>query len=469
MPNAAGLEFQFNRSAGIVGAEEVKGMKATPALQCSIELLVQDLRYVLLTIGSKDSVCGDGHLFLQTGEIIPSAPKRRLIFTFHKISTHTRMTDAGNVKTYPDNYPADAVRVLDAMSFGKGLVLLGSMSLRSQQYAGDYDGFEVVKMKGTAATVLPRLRKRFQAMIRELQSMKNVWIGDIKAGVVEDWRVINKAAHVAGGRVVGYHYAASKKVLHDLVAKKVITAKEAAAAGALLKPSLSPEAFLAAKDDLKFHIVRWSPKEVLANHKTLRDGSTMTLEQAFHTPGIAKMDTIGLVQNNRFTDFSVIYEFRANGTALNPEKIDIETSLKEAIIAYKNKGNYFKLMKRYFALAKYKGNHKVIDRLAPVFNSDLGRLYHIIGDIGTLVSLLEDHTGVPLDVVRYEVEQFVNRLSNVYSLDDYLKHEKVILRDIHMILGLPKEKLVKGLEGLADHLDKFLQEYSKPLVKGLKI
>ena len=64
------------------------------------------------------------------------------------------MTDLGNVKEYPDNYPADAVRILDAMSFGKGLVLLGSMSLRSQQYAGDYDGFEQVKMKGPVDTVL---------------------------------------------------------------------------------------------------------------------------------------------------------------------------------------------------------------------------------------------------------------------------------------------------------------------------
>lgn len=268
---------------------------------------------------------------------------------------------------------------------------------------------------------------------------------------------------------MGYDCKHSKSVLLSLVAKKVISSKEAKAASALLKPSLSPEAFLAAKDELKFHIVRWTPKEILANHKTLRDGSTMTLEQAFHTPGIAKMDTIGLVQNNRFTDFSVIYEFKAGPTVLNPEKIDIETSLKEAIIAYKTKGNFFKLMKRYFALAKYKNDAKVIDRLAPVFNSDLGRLYHIIGDIGTLVSLLEDHTGVPLESVRYEIDQFINRLANVYSLDDYLKKEKAILRDIHVILGLPKEKLAKGLEGLSDHLNKFLQEYSKPLVKGLKI
>lgn len=378
-------------------------------------------------------------------------------------------TDAANVKNYPENYPSDAVNILDAMSFGKGLVLLGSMSLRSQQYAGDYDGFEKVKMKGSVNSVLGKLRRRFQQMIRHLQSMKNVWIGDIKAGVVEDWRVLHKDAHVIDGRLVGYDYNHSKSVLHHLVAKKVISSKEAQEADALLKPSLSPEAFLKAKDSIKFHIVRWTPKEVLANKKVLRDGSTMTLEQAFHTPGIAKMDVISLVQNNRFTDFSVIYEFSAGGTILNPEKIDIETSLKEAVIAYKAKGNYFKLLKRVFALAKYQNDTKTIDVLAPIFNSDLGRLYHVIGDIGTLVSLLEDHKGVPLETIRYEIEQFINRLANVYSLADYLENEDAILRDIHAILRLPKDKLAHGLSGLSDHLETFLQEYSKPIVEALKL
>jgi hypothetical protein len=181
------------------------------------------------------------------------------------------------------------------------------------------------------------------------------------------------------------------------------------------------------------------------------------------------MDVISLVQNNRFTDFSVIYEFHAGKTILNPEKIDIETSLKEAVIAYKAKGNFFKLLKRVFALAKYQNNTKTIDILAPVFNSDLGRLYHVIGDIGTLISLLEDHKGVPMETVRYEIDQFVNRLANVYSLEDYLKNEDVILRDIHAILRLPKERLAHGLSGLSDHLEKFLQEYSKPIVKALKL
>ena len=51
-------------------------------------------------------------------------------------------------KEYPTNYPADAIAVLDSMSVtkGKGVELVGSMSLRSQQYAGDYDANDFVEM-----------------------------------------------------------------------------------------------------------------------------------------------------------------------------------------------------------------------------------------------------------------------------------------------------------------------------------
>ena len=50
-------------------------------------------------------------------------------------------------RKYPSTYPSDAVAILDAMSFSEGddVKVIGSMSLRSQLYAGDYDADEDVK------------------------------------------------------------------------------------------------------------------------------------------------------------------------------------------------------------------------------------------------------------------------------------------------------------------------------------
>lgn len=368
-------------------------------------------------------------------------------------------------KTYPDNYPADAVKILDTMSFGKGLQLVGSMSLRSQQYAGDYDGYEVVKKTGSIPTVLRELKTGFQTIIRNLQKLPNVFIGDIKCGVVPEWRVLDPKTHVQGNKVVGYDAEQSRDVVRGLLEADVITAAEGKEALDLLKTTLTPLEFLKAKDELKFHVVRWTPAEILADKTKLRDGKFISLEECIHSPGLAKIDVIGLIQNNRYTDFSVIYEFYAGKTALNPEPIDIPTSLKESILAYKAKGNYFKVLKRQFALAKFRNDGKTVARLTPILNSDLGRLYSITGDIGTLLALL-DFPGVPVERVRFEIDQFINRLANIYTLRDVLKGEHRLIADIHALTKLPLTQMKAPLERLSERLDGYLQTNAKPYVEG---
>ena len=50
------------------------------------------------------------------------------------------------LKDYPDGFPNESVEILKDMSFtdGKNVVIVGSMALRSQVYAGDYDANELV-------------------------------------------------------------------------------------------------------------------------------------------------------------------------------------------------------------------------------------------------------------------------------------------------------------------------------------
>jgi hypothetical protein len=369
-------------------------------------------------------------------------------------------------KDYPESYPSDAAAILKAMSFGDGMMLVGSMSLRSQQYAGDYDGYEVVKESGAEKTVLTRLVKRFQEMIRTLQKMKNVFIGDIKAGVVSKWKIIPTEAKIVDGKVVGYEAAEAHAAVARCLDDGIITAAEAKKINASLTPTLTPFKFLELRQTLKYHVVRWKPADVLSGTKKLADGSTMTLAEAFTTPGIAKMDVIGLVNNSRYTDFSVIYQFRIGDKILNDEPLKIDQSLKENIIGLKEEGNYFKVLKRMFALAKFQGDTVALEELHNVLNSDLGRLYQIAGDIGTLKDLLENHPDAPLDKVRFEVDQFIGRLSNLYTLKDYLAKEPQVIQQIHSVIRMPKEGLLHGLEKLGNYLDKVLQSHAGRWLKS---
>ena len=373
-------------------------------------------------------------------------------------------------KSYPGNYPADAVAILDAMCFtdGKGLKVLGSMSLRSQQYAGDYDGYEVVKLnEDSDEEALNKLAAKFKVIIKRLRGMKDVYIGDCKAGVIEEWRVLPRSAKVLNGKVEGYNAVASRKKVDELSRAGIITREEAKSAMELLKSPISPTELILAKGKLKFHLVRWTPQQILDGKQTLRDKRVYTLQEAFNSPTISKLDVIGLVQRNRFTDFSVIYEFQNKGKVLNPDEIDIEASLEENILLYKAENNPFKVLKRKFALAKFKGDEQAIKRLSEVLNSDLGRIYHVLGDIGTLKSLLEDHSNQPMEKIRYEIDQFKNRLANVYTLDDYLKREPTILGQLNAALKAPRKDLMLArLEEVSTALEAVLQKNSAPLVGG---
>jgi len=379
------------------------------------------------------------------------------------------MTDETRTKSYPENYPSDAMAILDAMSFsgGKDVKVLGSMSLRSQQYAGDYDAFEIVKRNGEEAKVLDDLASEFQTIIKNLRGMPNVFIGDIKAGSIEEWRVIPLDAGLVDGKITGFNAVQSKAKVDELYKAKVITEGEKRSADELLKDSSTPEDFLIARKKIKFHIVRWSVPEILQGSKVVR-GRRFTLQEAFSSPVISKLDTIGLVQNNKYTDFSIIYEFHNGDKVLNPSFEDIGRSLSEDIVFYKNENNPFKVLKREFALAKFRGDDETIKKLTPVLNSDLGRLYSMLSDVGTMITLLEDKQNVPMKNLRYELDQFKARMANVYQLDDFLKAEHTLLGHINSAVKTTnKSQLLTHLKAIEDIIQASLTKNTpKDLVGG---
>lgn len=373
-------------------------------------------------------------------------------------------------KEYPTNYPSDVVKVLDAMTFtkGKGLKIMGTSGVRSQQYAGDFDGFERVNLTmNSDKEALKSLASRFKEIIRALRGMSNVFIGDIKGGVVPEWRILPLTAYVEKTKVVGYNAVQSRKVVDTLKEAGVITREEAEGILRKLLPNLTPVQLIDLKNELKYHIVRWTPTEVLHGSKKLADGRTYTLEDGFSSPGITKLDVIALVQNNRYTDFSVIYQFSNNGRILNPEPIDFQKAIKESILYYKTKKNPFKVLKREFSLARVQKDEKQLKRLQRLLDSDLGKLYLVMSDIGTLITLLRDHTGIPMEKVRYEIDQFKGRLSTIYSMETYLRNEQGLLGDLNSALKTSdKDKLAGKLEQIEAHLYKYLEDATSAKLRG---
>lgn len=363
-------------------------------------------------------------------------------------------------KDYPDGYPEDALRVLNAMSLthGTDVNLVGSMALRSQIYAGDYDAYEVVHVSSNKDAV-----HRLKQAVRRLMDLPETYIGDVKSGAIEEWKVMKDT----------WDATQSRETLKKLFDDGIIDHETYTEGLRKFRGRPSKLEVLKLRDQFRPHIIRWKPYEVLKGHKKLKDGRTYTLEEAVVSPTITKIDVVAWVQNSRFTDFSMIYEFVHHGKTLNPGLRDIETAIRENIFMLYNEHNYYKMAKRMFVLAKYKGHTEVLEKLTPMFNGDLGRLYIVYGDLGTLEYILENVDTVPYSKIEFELDQFKARLSNV-SLDRYISSEDDILKTISEMVEMrkssySKESLLNLVVELKTKLYTIMTDQAKKYLKRIRL
>jgi len=343
-------------------------------------------------------------------------------------------------KKYPENYSENVVKIIEAFSFPNSTIeIIGSASYREAQFIGDYDIHQ--KVYTSKKNYLEELRKGLQNVVAEVA--KVAYVGDIKCGAIEEWRILKTPFN-------------KEKSLATLSELK-LPMKEYIPIHILLTGKIDKIAMLSLKDLCKYHTVRWSVKDIERNKVVLKDGRTYTLEEGIVSSSFTKIDAIAEIE--KFVEFSCIYDFYYKKKFLNDTHINIKRELEDAIIYYKHIGNTFKMYKRMMSLARLENKKKVIEKLTPILNSDLGRIYNIGSEIDALLYLLEN-TNAPLDTIRYEIDQFTDRLSNVYTLKDYLKNENYILELIKKALKTKRDGLIPILTKMSDKLNNILNKES---------
>lgn len=384
----------------------------------------------------------------------------------------TEVKEIMKEKTYPDNFSKEVQSIIKKGLFnpsGKGLNIMGSMGLRSQKYASDFDLWEVVNVSS-----IDMLETRYKRIVRELIEDKKIFIGDIKLGNYEDWRIVNENGYFADGKLYGYDAEISRKRLTDLYKKKVVDEDFYKEGMRLLIDNPNIVEWNDILDKLRLNIVRWRPTEVLKGWKILGDGKTRyTLKEALQSKSLFKMDWFGLMSDGIFQEFSVIYDVRLRNRRLNIFPVNIEVKLKEDMEYYAKVGQWWKFIKRFFSLTNYylrtgKGNKSENDHtlvvLNEILNSDLGIVANLQGDINGLLYVMENENAGAIDIKRAkeEVDDFTDRLSNVYTLNSYLKAEPEILREIEVILKAQSKKpIIKNLMEIYEKLNSILNEETK--------
>jgi len=367
-------------------------------------------------------------------------------------------------KKFEDNYSLPTLEVLGAMSMTKfrTMKIEGSSGIRSQLYAGDFDGSETVKVESCK-----EVADHLQMIVKNLRSLPNVVIGDIKVGEMPQWNVFRPAARVENNKIEDFNLKESQSKVDALREGKIITAGEAKHANELLEKADTEWGFLHARKSIRYHILRWTPREILEGAKFVRGNNVVKLEDAVASGGMIKVDAVANI-HDRFVEFSVIYNVYVKGKRLTPALPPIVRSLLEDMLYYQ-RTNPFKAIKRLFSLVKYEKDYASAEKLIPILNGDLGRLYQIIGDLKTLEMLLENRTRPTAQVkqIRMEIDEVRQRLGNIYQLKDLLKEEHTLIGSIITMLKTPIPKLHAKLGAFIDQLQEILTKNTIEQAGGL--
>jgi hypothetical protein len=360
-------------------------------------------------------------------------------------------------KAFPGNYSDSVLDILARASLSglKGVKILGSASIRSQQYSGDYDADDDVRIKSFEACA-----KEIQDVVKRIR--RDCYITDFKIGEVPAWNVVKGT--LSEGKL-DFKLLESLAVLDNLKAGKIISEMEYKGAERLLRAVDSPLTFVEAKKGIRFHILRWKSGEIIAGIKEVR-GDTIQLEDALATGGMVKLDLIASI-DNQFTEFSMIYNLFLRGKRVTPgaSRAQIEEALKEDIIYYNNRSP-FKALKRTFSLAKMKNQYNEIERLLPILNSDLGRLYQIVGDLESLHMLLEQGNP-PVAEIKQNLDEMRARMGSIYSLKEFLEAEHTIIGRIESMQKMPIKTLKPAIYSLHTELQGILNEATLKKITSL--
>ena len=398
--------------------------------------------------------------------------KASYVAPFAKFTTRmgtfwNKITGAGllSKKEFPLNYGMDAVQVIDLMSFDSDRVqIMGSMAIKSTLYPGDFDLYEVVQVQHLSQWV-----REFQHKINEIISTENIHLADVKIGEWKDYDIIGETVYFKQNKIIGFDYDSSLKKLKNMISLKIAPKSDLK----VLKRNPSIDEFEKMQDTFRYHILRWSGKDILQGYK-VDGGKKITLLHAVQTDGLIKVDTLAL-SRNKFMEFSIIYELRdSHNHRINNFRVNVSDNLREQIKKYMKSGNYFKALKRQFSQLKHNFTYskkidkkeisKQLNELVQFFNGDAGILNSVVNDIEAILSLYELTDDIPTNKILNTLNSFVYRLSNVYSNDTIMKKNNDIVKQIKASIQKP-DTIPQNLKTIQEKLKQSVNKLARDFLR----
>jgi len=328
----------------------------------------------------------------------------------------------GGARAFPEQYSKCLQKVLNSISLGEPQVL-GSSADHEIMYSADFDLLEYIPFRKGSP-------KQFQNLVAKLKSV----ITDIKCGEIPEWNLLTKKS---------YNQASELAHLRNLWQNKIITDTELKHGESLLKPRLTVPEKVAARKDLRFGLLRWTPAEVAKGSKEFRN-KTIYLDEAMKSSGVTKIDILAWC-HDKYIEVSNIFVWTHKGGKPFLKVPYLIGSLKDDVAYYISEGNYFKALKRMYSIAKNKKEQHIMKTLQDVLNSPLGHAYVVVSDLKVLKEFPEVVTSKRK---RTQLDKMRNDMAKLY---------------------FPEFDNAKNVEKLLPALERTLQDETKKKMEELQL
>jgi len=226
-------------------------------------------------------------------------------------------------------------KVFNLLTISRKFRVVGSAALKNIRYVNDYDLNELYSRNFDTKEALDLIYKMFVEKFQVCEKDPNCFITDLKCGVDSDGEAL-----------------------------------------------------------------RWDKKDIKKGFKELEDGRKLTFQECILSKSTFKLDVVKII-DGVFTEFSDNYFIKlgeeSNFFPHNLTKDHLQTSLKQSYEEYfYNYQNLYKGLKRAFSYYLMEGEGKnahLLKKLMKLFNSPVGKLYNVKGQLGTILLVMENKNG----------------------------------------------------------------------------
>ena len=291
----------------------------------------------------------------------------------------------------------NVTRLFHLISFKKhDPIVTGSNAVKGFYYAGDYDLFSVVQTEDSIDKLAKILHDEFVKMVDKIKENDDVYFIELLAGSDKE-----------------------KKAL------------------------------------------KWTPIDIKKGH-VLKDGVKYDFVELFQEESIIKIEIIAYVPSIGFVPMSNAFEFQStDGTGINHEKLTIDTvdSLKRDVKKFHERNNLMKVLKRLFVIAQVEKNLKLAEKLANIFNSDIGRLYKVKSNLECTKEVVSSY---------HDKLTMSRAYDEIQKLKEYIGGQTVYKFKQQFYKQFDRVSKTKNPKVMANLLDKLCEEILKVVNKLLK-